>query len=102
MRNAFNIVMRIVSSLIGLLLALMGCVWMLQGFNLAFRGSFMVGDKHWALYGAILAIVGVCQVVWSNIRQTGPDPPALSDKPLKAPAPISRSASPARRPATRR
>ena len=70
MRNAFNIVMRIVSSLIGLLLTLMGCVWILQGFNLAFRRGFMVGDKHWALYGAILALVGICQIVWSNTRQT--------------------------------
>lgn len=70
MRNAFNIVMRIVSSLIGLLLAFLGAVWILQGFNLAFRRGFMVGDRHWALYGAILALVGVCQVIWSNIRQT--------------------------------
>jgi hypothetical protein len=29
----------------------------------------MVGNYHWTIYGAILALVGVAQVVWSNIRQ---------------------------------
>jgi len=42
---------------------------MLQGLNLAFKVGFMVGDPHWVVYGAILALVGVAQVVWSNTRQ---------------------------------
>lgn len=73
MRTAFNAVMRIVSSLIGLLMILMGGIWILQGLNLAWGAlarSFMEGDQHWTLYGAILSLVGVCQVVWSNTRQT--------------------------------
>jgi hypothetical protein len=69
MAPVFNIVMRIVSSLIGLAMILMGAVWMLQGLNLAFRVGFMVGDYHWTIYGAILALFGVAQVVWSNTRQ---------------------------------
>jgi len=69
MKRAFNLVMRIVSSLLGVLLVLMGGVWMLQGLNLAFRVGFMVGDPQWTAYGALLAVVGVCQVVWSNTRQ---------------------------------
>ncbi len=64
----FNKVMRVVSSLIGVVMVLMGTVWMLQGLNLAFRVGFMVGDPHWTLYGAILALVGIAQVVWSNTR----------------------------------
>ncbi len=64
----FNKVMRVVSSLIGVVMVLMGTVWMLQGLNLAFRVGFMVGDPHWTLYGAILALFGVAQVVWSNTR----------------------------------
>jgi hypothetical protein len=64
----FNKVMRVVSSLIGVLMVMMGIVWMLQGLNLAFRVGFMVGDYHWTIYGAILALVGVAQVVWSNTR----------------------------------
>jgi hypothetical protein len=37
---------------------------------LAFRVGFMVGDRHWVLYGAILALLGIGQVIWSNTRQT--------------------------------
>jgi hypothetical protein len=69
MWSTFNIVMRVVSSLIGLAMILMGTVWMLQGLNLAFRRGFMVGDYHWTIYGAIMALVGVAQVLWSNTRQ---------------------------------
>jgi hypothetical protein len=47
----------------------MGFIWILQGQNLAFRRGFMVGDYHWTIYGAILAVVGIAQLVWSNTRQ---------------------------------
>jgi hypothetical protein len=70
MWGTFNVVMRIVSSAIGVAMILMGLVWMLQGLNLAFRVGFMVGDYHWTIYGAILALVGVAQLIWSNTRQT--------------------------------
>jgi hypothetical protein len=65
---AFNIIMRVVSSLVGVVMILMGTVWMLQGMNIAFRVGFMVGNYHWTIYGAILALVGVAQVIWSNSR----------------------------------
>ncbi|MGH8143156.1 MAG: hypothetical protein ACREU2_11650 [Steroidobacteraceae bacterium] len=67
---AFNAVMRIVSSLIGLVMVAAGAVWILQGLNLAFRVGFMVGQRRWVLYGAIVAVVGIAQIVWSNIRQS--------------------------------
>jgi hypothetical protein len=69
MRRAFDIAMRLVSSLIGVVMIAGGTVWMLQGLNLAFRVGFMVGDKHWTVYGAILALLGIAQVYWSNSRQ---------------------------------
>lgn len=69
MRKVFNVVMRIVSSLLGVAMIAMGSVWILQGLNLAFQVGFMVGDKHWTLYGAILALFGIAQVYWSNTRQ---------------------------------
>jgi hypothetical protein len=71
MRRAFNLTMRVISSLIGILLALMGGIWILQGLNLAWGAlsrSFMQGDQHWALYGAIVLVIGICQVIWSNTR----------------------------------
>ncbi len=75
MRRAFNAIMRVVSTLIGLLLVLMGGIWILQGLNLAWGAlarSFMQGDQHWALYGAIVVVIGVCQIIWSNMRSETP------------------------------
>jgi hypothetical protein len=69
MHAAFNAIMRVVSSLIGVLMVAVGVVWILQGLNLAFRVGFMVGEKRWVAYGAILALVGIAQVIWSNTRQ---------------------------------
>jgi hypothetical protein len=72
MRRMFNVVIRVISSLIGVLIVLMGGIWILQGLNLAWGSlsrSFMQGDQHWAFYGAIMPIVGVCEIVWSNTRQ---------------------------------
>jgi hypothetical protein len=74
MRVVFNTVMRIVSNLIGLMLAAVGSIWILQGLNIAFLQGFMAGNYHWAIYGALVLIVGVAQVVWSNIRQTARSP----------------------------
>jgi len=45
MWRTFNIAMRIVSSLIGIAMILIGVVWILQGLNLAFRVGFMVGNN---------------------------------------------------------
>jgi hypothetical protein len=70
MWSAFNAVMRIVSTLIGVLMIVAGSIWILQGLNIAFRHGFMVGDYHWTVYGTILALVGIGQVIWSNARQT--------------------------------
>ena len=69
MGSLFNSVMRVVSTLIGLLMICMGGIWVLQGLNVAFLDSFMAGDPQWAIYGAILAVLGVGQVIWSNTRQ---------------------------------
>jgi hypothetical protein len=73
MAGAFNIVMRIFSTLVGLLLVFMGLVWIGQGLHIgpaAIMRGFMVSNPQWALYGTILALLGVGQVIWSNTRQT--------------------------------
>jgi hypothetical protein len=69
MRAAFNVMMRIVSTLLGVVMIAMGTVWILQGLDLAFRVGFMVGNKQWAVYGGIVALLGIAQVIWSNTRQ---------------------------------
>jgi hypothetical protein len=71
MRRGFDIVMRIVTSLLGLLMILMGSVWTMQGLGLgpaAIMQGFMVNNLQWTFYGAILALVGVAEVVWSVSR----------------------------------
>lgn len=71
MRRGFDIVMRIVTSLLGLLMILVGSVWMLQGLGVgpaAIMQGFMVNDIRWTFYGAILALVGVAEIVWANTR----------------------------------
>jgi hypothetical protein len=73
MRQAFNVVMRIVSSLLGLLMIFIGAVWMMQGLGVgpaAILQGFMVNDIRWTVYGATLALIGIAQIVWSNTRQS--------------------------------
>ncbi|HXQ46290.1 MAG TPA: hypothetical protein VN806_06710 [Caulobacteraceae bacterium] len=72
MRGVFNIVFRIISSLLGVLIGLMGCIWILQGLGMAsgrMAQSFMENDRMWAVWGVIALLVGVGQVIWSNTRQ---------------------------------
>ncbi|HET7132926.1 MAG TPA: hypothetical protein VFJ95_11795 [Gammaproteobacteria bacterium] len=74
MRRAFDVLMRVVSSLLGLLVVVLGSVWMLQGLGVgpaAIMQGFMVNDIHWTYYGAMLAAVGVAQIVWTNTRRLG-------------------------------
>ena len=70
MGGVFNIVMRVVSSVIGLLMVCFGGIFILQGLDIAFQGdSFMAGDPQWAVWGTLLALVGLGQVIWSNTRR---------------------------------
>jgi hypothetical protein len=71
MRRSFDLVMRFVTSVVGLLMVAMGSVWMMQGLAVgpaAIMQGFMVNDIRWTLYGAILALVGIAEIVWSWSR----------------------------------
>ena len=64
MRRAFDLVMRFVTSLLGLLMIVMGSIWMMQGLGrgpAAIMQGFMVNDLRWTLYGAILAAGRRCR-----------------------------------------
>ena len=54
--------MRIVLNIVGVLLSLIGAIWILQGVNIL-PGSFMTGQMKWAAYGAIALVVGVALLV---------------------------------------
>jgi hypothetical protein len=57
--------MRIVLTIIGGLLTLMGVIWFLQGINVL-PGSFMSGQTKWAVNGGIAAVVGIGLLVFGN------------------------------------
>lgn len=59
--------MRLIITIFGALLALLGGVWVLQGLNIL-PGSFMTGDIKWAIYGGIAVVVGLGLIVWSRRR----------------------------------
>jgi len=71
MRGAFDVVMRIVTTLVGLVMILMGCVWAMQGLgggpDVIMQGP-MGNDISWTYYGVILGVVGVAEIVWSWMR----------------------------------
>ena len=59
--------MRTALNVIGVLLLLVGIVWILQGINVL-PGSFMTGQRQWAIYGAITAIAGIALIFWASRR----------------------------------
>ena len=50
--------MILAAKVLGGLLILVGCVWILQGINVL-PGSFMTGQMRWAAYGAVAVCVGI-------------------------------------------
>ena len=57
--------MRIVLNIVGVLLLLLGSIWLLQGINVLPR-SFMSGQTRWALRGGILIVAGIAGIFWAN------------------------------------
>ena len=60
--------MQIVSTIVGVLCLLVGCIWFLQGINVL-PGSFMTGQTKWAIYGALLVIVGIVVLAVARRRR---------------------------------
>jgi hypothetical protein len=60
--------MRIVLNIVGVLLVLLGSIWVLQGMNVL-PGSFMSGQMRWAVRGGILVVAGIVGLVWANRKR---------------------------------
>jgi hypothetical protein len=60
--------LRLAAMVVGGLMVALGFVWILQGVNIL-PGSFMTGQVQWAIYGAVLALLGVGLVFWVKLRQ---------------------------------
>lgn len=61
--------MRIALKVLGIVLVLMGGVWILQGINVL-PGSFMTGQTKWTIYGVVAVIVGATLLVASTRRRS--------------------------------
>jgi hypothetical protein len=60
--------MRWIWSILGVLLILIGIVWILQGINVL-PGSFMSGHIQYTFLGAVLDIIGLVLLVYTNRSQ---------------------------------
>ncbi|MBS0296932.1 MAG: hypothetical protein JSR45_11520 [Proteobacteria bacterium] len=60
--------MKLLFTVVGAILVLVGAVWIGQGFNLI-PGSFMTGHMEWAAYGAVAALGGLALIVLSRRRR---------------------------------
>jgi hypothetical protein len=60
--------MRIGLNIVGVLLVLLGSVWILQGMNVLL-GSPMSGEMRWAVRGSVLVFLGVSGLVWANRKR---------------------------------
>jgi hypothetical protein len=58
---------RTVGAVAGVLLAIAGIIWALQGFGVI-GGSFMSGDSVWAIIGPVVAVIGVALAAFSLRR----------------------------------
>jgi hypothetical protein len=64
--------MKWVLNIIGVLLILVGIVWILQGINIL-PGSIMSGQIQYTYYGLILDLVGIALLVVANRRSKAAD-----------------------------
>ncbi len=52
-------------NILGVLMVVIGVVWFFQGINVLL-GSFMSGNSLYAVLGAILVVVGIIVLVFTN------------------------------------
>lgn len=62
--------MRALALLVGLVLLAFGLLFAAQGAGLVMwpADSFMLAQRQWVLYGAILAVAGIGVIWWSRQR----------------------------------
>jgi len=58
-------VMRVTLATVGVLLVVIGIVWILQGINVL-PGSFMTGQIQWAVYGGVAVVAGLGALYLAN------------------------------------
>lgn len=59
--------MKVLLSVIGVLLVLVGLVWILQGVNILL-GSMMSGHIQYSILGLVVAVIGIGLLMYANRR----------------------------------
>ena len=59
--------MKIAANVLGVILVLVGILWILQGINVL-PGSFMTGQIQYAILGAVLGVGGLALLLYTNRR----------------------------------
>ncbi len=59
--------MRLLLTVIGMIVTVIGIVFFVQGIGIL-AGSFMTGQIPWAVFGAILILVGIGLILYINNR----------------------------------
>jgi hypothetical protein len=63
--------MRILRRVIGVLMVLLGAIWLLQGINVL-KGSPMTGQTRWVVIGAVMAVAGLVLLLRVSRRKPMP------------------------------
>lgn len=61
-------ILKIIVTVLGVLVLLMGTIWFLQGINIL-PGSFMTGQSQWAVNGGIGILVGAALIAAANWKR---------------------------------
>ena len=60
--------MKVALLIVGIVLILIGCAWVLQGTNVWTGSAVMSGHSLWTLIGAIVGVVGIILLVLGVTR----------------------------------
>ncbi|HWE47294.1 MAG TPA: hypothetical protein VG407_14820 [Caulobacteraceae bacterium] len=60
--------------IIGVLVVIVGAIWILQGMSLIPQGnflahSFMMGQRQWALYGGVAVVIGLALLLFGGRKK---------------------------------
>ena len=60
--------MKLTLNIIAVIILLAGSIFFLQGINIL-PGSYMTGDPQWAVNGAIMIVIALGLLLWTNRRK---------------------------------
>lgn len=56
-------------TIVGVLIAVAGAIWILQGLNVIISDSFMTGSRIWVVLGAVAVVGGLALSWWGWSRR---------------------------------